>query len=172
MICRWHEREGERPVEREWAVEESIVIDAVPERVYGALADPRRMGEWSPEVFWVWLIGGRAEPGTRFVGFNHIGWRVWFTICRVSVATPDKEFAFRVSSFGIPVARWGYRIADAGEGGTRLTEYWEDLRRGRGAAIISILGRVFTGVSTVGRAEHNRTGMRATLNRIKAALET
>jgi hypothetical protein len=153
----------------ERTVEESIVIEAGPERVYGALADPRRMGEWSPELFRVWLRGDAAEPGTRFVGFNRIGWRVWFTNCRVSVATPGEEFAFNVSSFGIPAARWGYRIADAGEGGTRLTEYWEDLRQGRGGAFVAFLGRVFTGVSS--RAEHNRDGMRATLTRIKAALE-
>src|SRR4051794_29740539 len=74
----------------ERTVEESIVIEAGPERVYGALADPRRMGEWSPELFRVWLRGDPAEPGTRFVGFNRIGWRVWFTNCRVSVATPGE----------------------------------------------------------------------------------
>jgi Polyketide cyclase / dehydrase and lipid transport len=170
MISRTERNEA--PVERQWTIEESIVIDAGPERVYGALADPRRMGEWSPEVIGVWLMGGRAEPGARFVGFNRIGWRVWFTNCRVSVATPGEEFAFHVSSFGIPAARWGYRVAEAGEGATRLTEYWEDLRRGRGGAFLGLLGRVFTGVSTTGRAEHNRTGMRATLARIKTALES
>lgn len=158
-------------MERQVTVEESIVIDAAPERVYGALADPRRMGEWSPELFAVWLVGGRAEPGTRFVGFNRIGWRVWFTNCRVSVARPGEEFAFQVSSFGIAIARWGYRVAAAGEGGTRLTEYWQDLRRGTGGAFITLLGRVFTGVTATGRVEHNRAGMRATLARVKAALE-
>jgi uncharacterized protein YndB with AHSA1/START domain len=158
---------------RQWTVEESVVIDAEPERVYEAVADPRRMGEWSPEVSAVWVRGRRVVPGLTFVGFNRIGARVWFTNCRVTEAVPGRAFAFQVSSFGIPAAAWGYRVEKAGDGSTRLTEHWEDLRRdGRGAAFVSLLGRVFTGVPAAERAEVNRQGMRTTLARIKARLET
>ncbi|GAA0370335.1 SRPBCC family protein [Actinoallomurus spadix] len=157
---------------RQWTIEESVVIDAEPERVYAAVADPRRMGEWSPEVFAVRVRGRRVVPGLAFVGFNRVGARVWFTNCRVTEAVPGRAFAFRVTTFGIPVAVWGYRVEPAGDGSTRLTERWEDLRRaGRGAAFASLLGRVFTGVPADGRAEVNRQGMRTTLARIKAALE-
>ncbi|WP_344263580.1 SRPBCC family protein [Actinomadura napierensis] len=162
-------------MEREWVVEESVAIEAGTRAVYGAVADPRRMGEWSPEVFAAWVRGRAIRPGTRFVGFNRLGWRVWFTNCRVTVAVPGEAFAFRVSSFGVPVALWGYRIEDVGgEGGprTRLTEYWEDLRRDtRGAGFVSLLGKVFTGVPAEERARINRAGMRATLGRIKGGLE-
>lgn len=159
-------------MEREWVVEESVVVTAAPERVYEAVAQPRGMTDWSPELFAVWVRGGSVKQGTRFVGFNRLGWRVWFTNCRVSTAVPGEVFAFRVNSFGMPVALWGYRVEGIGEGSTRLTEYWEDLRRdNRGAKVVSVLGKVFTGVPAEKRATVNRAGMKATLGRIKAALE-
>jgi uncharacterized protein YndB with AHSA1/START domain len=159
-------------MEREWSAEESVMIGAPPEQVYEAVADPRRMAEWSPEVFAVWVRGRAVRPGLRFVGFNRIGPRVWFTTCRVTDAVAGRAFVFRVSSFGIPVAEWGYRVEETGDGASRLTEHWADLRRDHpGAGLVSFLGRLFTGVPAEGRAEANRRGMRATLDRIKAALE-
>jgi hypothetical protein len=54
-----------------------------------------------------------------------------------------------------------------------LTEYWQDLRRdARGTTFVSLLGRVFTGVPAADRAALNREGMRSTLARIKAVLES
>ncbi|MEU8804512.1 SRPBCC family protein [Spirillospora sp. NPDC048819] len=163
-------------MEREWVVEESVSVAATAETVYAAVADPRRMREWSPEVFAAWVRGRTVAPGTRFVGFNRIGPRVWFTTCQVTAAVPGEAFAFRVSSFGVPVALWGYRIEDIADDPSaprvRLTEYWEDLRRdGRGAAFVSLLGRLFTGVRADRRAGVNRDGMRATLDRIRTAVE-
>ncbi len=164
-------------MEREWVIEESVVVAAPAEDVYAAVADPRRMREWSPEVFATWVMGRKVGVGTRFVGFNRLGWRVWFTTCRVTSAVPGEAFAFRVFSFGIPVALWGYRVEavggdGAGEPRTRLTEYWEDQRRDhRGAGFVSLLGRLFTGVPADRRAAVNREGMRATLGRIRAVLE-
>ncbi|MGK5550003.1 SRPBCC family protein [Actinomadura kijaniata] len=158
-------------MEREWVVEESVVVGAEPAEVYAAVADLRRMPEWSPELFAVWVRGEVAE-GTRFVGFNRLGWRIWFTTCWVSAAVPGEVFAFRVASFGMPVALWGYRIEGIGGGRTRLTEYWEDLRRdSRSARPVSLMGRVFTGVPADRRAALNRRGMRATLERIRTAVE-
>ncbi|NDU75625.1 SRPBCC family protein [Actinomadura sp. DSM 109109] len=164
-------------MEREWVVEESVVVAAPARDVYAAVADPRRMGEWSPEVFATWVRGRAAVgPGTRFVGFNRIGPRVWFTTCQVTAAVPGEVFAFRVSSFGVPVALWGYRFEDVSQDPsaprTRLTEYWEDLRRDhRGAGFVSLLGKIFTGVPAEKRAEVNREGMRATLGRIRTGVE-
>ncbi|GAA2451915.1 hypothetical protein GCM10010191_82720 [Actinomadura vinacea] len=173
-------------MEREWVIEESLVVKAGPEAVYAAVADPHRMAGWSPELFAVWIRrrrhlpdsapGGAAGPGfgpeTVFTGFNRIGWRVWFTDARVTAAVPGENFAFRVSSFGVPTAVWGYRLEDIGDGSTRLTEYWHDLRRdGRGVRFVLLLARIFTGVPAERRAELNRRGMRATLERVKAAVE-
>lgn len=165
-------------MEREWVIEESVVVAADPSRVYDLVADVRRTGEWSPECFKVLArgrgaqSGGPVPEGTKFVGFNRIGPRVWFTNSVVTAAEPGRAFAFRVSSFGVPVALWGFRIDDVGDGGTRLTQYWHDQRRdSRGAAFISVLGRIFTGVAADDRAEQNRAGMRASLGRIKELLE-
>lgn len=168
----------ERGAEREWVAEESIVVSARAEQVYDLVSDLRRTGEWSPECFKVLVRGGRGvdagtvRPGTRFVGLNRAGARLWFTTGRVSAAERGGVFAFRVSSFGVPVALWGFRIEDIGPDGTRLTQYWEDLRRDvRGARVISVLGRLFTGVGAAERAAWNRAGMRASLARIKAIAE-
>ncbi|MCP2335360.1 SRPBCC family protein [Actinomadura rupiterrae] len=162
-------------MEREWTVEESVPVAASPDAVYAALSDPRRMREWSPELFAVWVRDrGETAEGTRFVGFNRLRWRIWFTNCEVTAAIPGRAFAFRVTSFGMPVALWGYRIEGIGEdaASTRLAEYWQDLRRdSRTARPVSLLGRVFTGVPAERRAELNRRGMRATLDRIRASLE-
>jgi hypothetical protein len=102
----------------------------------------------------------------RFVGWNRRGPFVWFTTCRVAVAKPGEEFAFDVTTFGLPVSRWGYRLESAA-GGTDVTEYWTD-RRGRGALV---LGRIFTGKVTHQRPEANRDNMRRTLDRLKRELE-
>jgi Polyketide cyclase / dehydrase and lipid transport len=158
---------------REWVAEESVVVAAPPDRVYETVSDLKRMGEWSPETFAVWTRDRPARLGTTFVGWNRIGWRLWFTNCRVTAAEPGRVFAFRVTSFRMPGSVWGYRFEDIGNGSTRLTEYWEDLRRdSRSAPVISALGRIFTGVKAGDRAGMNREGMRATLARIKAALES
>lgn len=148
-------------------VEERIVVRAEPARVYDAVAQVHRLARWSPECFAVWVYRRRDGRPDRFVGFNRRSGYVWFTTCRVVTAEPGRDFAFDVSTFGLPVARWGYRFTPA-DGGTEVTEYWTD-RRSRGAWR---LGRVFTGRGTRVRPEINRDGMRTTLERLKAELET
>ncbi|MBP0455563.1 MULTISPECIES: SRPBCC family protein [unclassified Kitasatospora] len=155
---------------REWSVEESVTVAAGPAAAYRAVSEVRRTGEWSPECRAVWARRGSLRAGERFVGFNRRGLFVWFTTCRVTVADPDREFAFRVDSFGIPIAEWGYRFAADGNGGTTVTEYWRDLRTGRSAPFAELLGKVFTGVSPERRPAANRAGMRATLDRLRNAL--
>jgi hypothetical protein len=72
-----------------------------------------------------------------------------------------------VTTFGMPVARWGYRFSPA-EGGTEVTEYRVD-KRSRGA---TVMGRICTGKSATMRPEVNRDGMRETLHRLKSELES
>ena len=108
----------------------------------------------------------RDGAPSRFVGFNRRGPWVWFTTCQVVTAQPGEEFAFDVTTFGMPVARWSYRLAAVPEG-TQVTESWRD-QRGRGA---HLLGRAFTGKVAKNRAQANRDGMRTTLARLKRELE-
>lgn len=160
-------------MERQWRVHESLEVSASPERVYREVADVRNLGRWSPECRRVAVLGRHRAPlpaGARFLGFNRKGRRVWFTECRVTVSDPGREFAFRVTTFGLPVALWGYRFAAEGEG-TRVTEYWHDLRTGRTARLAEWLGGVFTGTPAPDRHRANRAGMRTTLERLKASVE-
>jgi polyketide cyclase/dehydrase/lipid transport protein len=148
-------------------IEERIVVAAPLERAYAAVTDVRRMAKWSPECFGVWVTRRRDGQPTRFVGFNRRKGFVWFTTCKVLIADPDREFTFDVFTFGMPVARWGYRFTGVDGGATEITEYWVD-RRTRGSYA---MGRVFTGAGTKVRPEINRAGMRVTLERLKRELE-
>src|SRR5487761_453613 len=145
---------------------ESVTVGAAPEEVYQAVSDVRRMARWSPECFAALVWSRRGVP-PRFVGFNRRGPWLWFTTCRVVTAEPAREFAFDVTTFGMPVSRWSYQFAPA-PGGTQVTERWLD-QRARGA---HILGRVFTGKVANSRPEANRAGMRTTLERLKRELES
>jgi hypothetical protein len=147
-------------------VEERITVAAPPETIYNAVADVRRLATWSPECFAVWIWRRRDGRPANFVGWNRRGPFVWFTTCAVRVAEPGREFAFDVTTFGMPVSRWGYRFSAAGTG-TEVTEYWQD-RRGRRTMT---LGRIFTGRSATMRPQINRDGMRVTLERLKQELE-
>jgi hypothetical protein len=147
-------------------VAESVTIGAEPDRVYAAVADVTGMARCSPECFGAWVWARRDGAPARFVGFNRRGPFLWFTTCAVVTARPGEEFAFDVTTFGMPVSRWSYRLA-AADGGTQLTESWQD-RRTRGA---HILGRIFTGRVANDRPAANRDGMRQTLARLKRELE-
>ena len=147
-------------------VAERITVGVSPADAYQAVSDVRRMARWSPECFAVLVWSRKDGLPARFVGLNRRGPWVWFTTCHVVAARPGEEFAFDVTTFGMPVARWSYRMAAAG-GGTEVTESWWD-QRGRGA---HVLGRVFTGKVANNRAEANREGMRTTLARLKRELE-
>jgi len=147
-------------------VEERTTIAVPPAEVYAAVSDVRRMGKRAAECFATWVWSRRDGRPARFVGWNRRGGFVWFTTCRVVIADPGEEFAFDVTAFGQPVARWGYRLAAVPDG-TEVTEYWED-RRSRGAMV---LGRIFTGRVTKHRPEANRANMRTTLARLKRELE-
>ena len=142
------------------------MVAAPVARVYDAVAQVHKLARWSPECFAVWVWHRRGGVPSRFIGFNRRGPFVWFTTCRVVVAEPARQFAFDVTTFGMPVSRWGYRIT-ASSGGTEVTEYWLD-RRSRGAFV---LGRIFTGKVVYDRPAANREGMRTTLARLKRELE-
>jgi Polyketide cyclase / dehydrase and lipid transport len=146
-------------------VSERIVVRATPDAAYHAVADVRHMARLSPECFGVWVYRRRDGHPDRFVGFNRRKLYVWFTTCRVVTAEPGHEFVFDVTTFGQPVSRWGYRFAALG-GGTEVTEYWQDMR----SRSAYRLGRIFTGRVADARPEHNRAGMRTTLERLQADL--
>ena len=148
-------------------IADSITVAAPAADVYEAVSDPRRLARWSPECFATLVWSRRGGVPARFVGFNRRGPWIWFTTCRVVTAEPGREFAFDVTTFGMPVSRWSYQVA-AVNGGTEVTERWLD-QRGRGA---HVLGRMFTGKVANARPEANREGISTTLARLKRELES
>ncbi|GGY39558.1 SRPBCC family protein [Streptomyces omiyaensis] len=153
-------------MDRRWSLEESVVVDAPPAHVYALVSDLRNMGRWSPECRYVWVPRPPARPGTRFVGLNRRGPFAWPTLGRVTRAVPDREFVFDVGVLGLPIARWGYRFEPEGDG-TRLTEFWQDLRtEGLRARAAELLGTLFAGTDPARRVAVNSAGIRTTLLRI------
>jgi len=144
----------------------SIDIDAAPEQVYDLVADVTNMGRWSPETYRCQWLDGVTEPrsGARFKGWNRQ--RVgplplqWSTTCTVATADRGQKFAFDVRQSG---ARWTYRFEPQGDGATRVTETRED-------GVKPFVAKVFNAVAP-NRSERLRTGMRETLERVKAAAE-
>ncbi|MBV9662914.1 MAG: SRPBCC family protein [Actinobacteria bacterium] len=146
----------------------STHIDAPPDKVWDLLADPTRMGEWSPECKKVTWRGRVQTPavGARFTGHNRSGWRRWNTVGTVVTYRPGEEVAWDVTFAKLSIARWTYRIdADAHGAGCTVTESFLD-QRGR---LAKSLGRPARGVSDA--AAHNRVGMEQTLATIKSAAE-
>ncbi|MBV8986823.1 MAG: SRPBCC family protein [Acidimicrobiia bacterium] len=149
------------------AIEESIDIDAPPERLYDMVSDLSRMGEWSPENLGGKWLGGASGPaeGARFKARNRNGWRRWSTKVRIVTANPPKEVAWESSAFGLKVALWRYRFEPNGKGGTTVTESTEDQR----GAFMNTVAPIATGVKD--RPDANRHNMRATLEQLKKAAE-
>jgi uncharacterized protein YndB with AHSA1/START domain len=146
--------------------EHSVLIAAPPERVYELVSDPMRMAQWSPECVGCRWIGGAtsAVPGARFRGRSRNGWRRWTTTSTITDLAPGDRFAWEVTYFGQPVARWEYRIeAHADE--VRLVETVED-RRG---PLLRAVSPYITGSRD--RSTRNAATMATTLEAIKATAE-
>ncbi|HEX9682949.1 MAG TPA: SRPBCC family protein [Acidimicrobiales bacterium] len=145
----------------------SMDVVAPAERVWELVADVTRMGEWSPETTGCRWLGGAtdARPGNRFRGSNQRGARRWSTVATVAEAEPGRLFSFDVSSLGLAVARWTYRIEPVGDERCTVTEEWADHRN----RLVHVAGSLLTGVSD--RAEHNRASMESTLGRLKQVAE-
>ena len=146
--------------------ERSILIHARADAVYPLIADPIRMAQWSPEcVRCRWVGGaGRADIGARFRGASRNGWRRWTTTSTIADMRDGELFAWEVTYFGMPVARWEYRIEPHADG-VELVESVED-RRG---SLLRAVSPYITG--SPDRAKRNADTMESTLEAIKAAAE-
>lgn len=141
-------------------------MDAPVDRVWALVTDVTRIGEFSPETFEGEWIDGATGPavGARFRGHvkrNQKGPTYW-TQCNVTLCEPNRTFEFDVVTAGRVVNTWGYRLQPA-DGGVDVTEYFR-LADNIGTRIYwALLGRL--------RGKTNDTGMRTTLERIKAVAE-
>lgn len=146
-------------------LEQTVRIDASPERVFAMVSDLPRMPEWSPEctaVSWRGEATGPAQ-GARFVGSNRHRWKRWVSEGEVTGYDPGRYFAFAISFGPVPVALWEYRLEPGPDGDCVLTEQWTDRRPGPAR----ILGDRLIG----DRIELNQRGIATTLENLKRAAE-
>jgi uncharacterized protein YndB with AHSA1/START domain len=146
----------------------TVHIAAPPGLVWDLISDVTRIGDYSPETFGAeWLDGGdRPRAGARFRGHvRRNGWGpVYWTTCTVLTADPGREFAFAVGGPGGTTANtWRYRLEPVA-GGTDVTESFE--------LPSTLPNRLYWSVAGHARLRTNLTGMRATLERIKAVAES
>ena len=145
-------------------IEVSRIIAASPETLYDIVSDLPRMGELSPENTGGLWVNGATGPvvGAEFRGTNNNEKKHWATTAIVEEAERGKAFAFRVGVGPIKISRWSYRFEPV-DGGTKVTERWEDQRNW----LARKAGNLASGVSD--RATHNQAGMEATLANLARA---
>jgi uncharacterized protein YndB with AHSA1/START domain len=145
----------------------TVHMDAPPDRVWDLVSDVTRIGSYSPETFEAeWLDGATGpEVGARFRGHVKRNGKgpVYWTSCTVLASEPGQEFAFGVGARDKPLNTWRYRLEPAGDG-TDVTESFE-------LADTAAL-RLYWALLGWARGPTNRNGMRTTLERIKAEVET
>lgn len=148
----------------------SIAIDAPAEEVYALVSDVPGMSRWTVECDggrWLDAATG-ARVGARFRGHNRIGRRRWVTTGTVTAADPGRRFAFRVSSFGMPVADWAYDIAPTAAGCLVTESTWYRA----GPVLRYLLAPLATGVtSRTRRTTTNERNILRTLQNLKSTAE-
>jgi uncharacterized protein YndB with AHSA1/START domain len=147
--------------------EVSLHMDATPERVWSLVSDVTRIGEFSPETFEArWSRGSTGpEVGACFKGHvkrNGVGPTYW-SPCRVTACVPNEVFEFSVGNEDVTLNNWGYRLEPSGSG-TQVTEYFRIEPNLAMRAYWTVFGPL--------RARTNRKGMRTTLERMKAVVES
>jgi uncharacterized protein YndB with AHSA1/START domain len=147
--------------------EVSVHIEASPEQVWALVSDVTRIGEFSPETFEARWTRGATGPavGASFKGHvkrNGVGPTYW-SPCQVTACVTNEVFEFAVGTDAVTFNNWGYRLEPDGAG-TRVTEYFRIQP--------SLPMRLYWNVLGPLRGRTNERGMRTTLERMKAVLET
>jgi uncharacterized protein YndB with AHSA1/START domain len=154
------------PTQIEPSLEETVEVDATPERVWALVSDLRRMARWSPQVQRTFVRGdGTVRLGTRTVNVNRRGLLVWPTRAKVVRFDPHREIALRIKdNFTI----WSFTLEPTETGGTLITQ------RREAPQGISPISHRLTDAVLGGQQQFTaelRDGMRQTLTRIKADAE-
>lgn len=146
----------------------TVHMNATPEAVWDLVSDVTRIGELSPETFEArWTRGSTGpEVGAYFKGHvrrNGIG-PVYWTLCKVTECEPGRTFGFTVlAAEDRPVNSWRYEITPSGDG----VDVTESFRLPPHPAL-----KLYWALLGWARGRTNRSGMRKTLERVKAIVET
>ncbi|WP_026919118.1 SRPBCC family protein [Gordonia shandongensis] len=146
-------------------IEDSIEIDATPEKVWAIVSDLRRMGEWSPQCKKMIVFGGDVKLGTSTLNINRRGPLVWPTRSKVVSFEPDREIAFRIAENRTV---WSFRIEPTATG-VRLTES-RTAAGGATTKVSSTLVDKFMG-GEKNFEDELAVGIRETLGKIKQAAQ-
>ncbi len=147
-------------------LEQTVEIDAAPERVWALVTDVARMASWSPQVVRSFVRGRVVGPGTTFVNVNRRGPLFWPTRAKVVRFDPHRDFAFRIAENW---TIWSFALEPTSAGGTVLTQRRET-PRGISGLSVRLTNLVMGSEETF--SEELLVGMRQTLQRIKAEAET
>ena len=145
----------------------TVHIAAPPQPIWDLVSDVTKIGRYSPETFEAEWLDGATGPvvGARFRGHvkrNGKGPTYW-TKCTVLASEPGREFAFGVGPGDKPLSVWRYVLAPSGDG-TDVTESFTLTR--------TKLLRLYWSLFGWTRGKTNRDGMRTTLERVKAEVES
>ncbi|MGV9795701.1 SRPBCC family protein [Gordonia sp. NPDC003422] len=146
-------------------IEESVDIDATPEKVWAVISDLKRMGEWSPQCVKMIIRGGDVDLDTKTININRRGALVWPTTSKVVRFEPNKTIGWRVTENNTV---WSYSITPS-ENGVKLTERRE-APGGKTSKISFTLVERFMGGNDNFDVEL-KAGMAETLGKIKKAAE-
>jgi hypothetical protein len=146
----------------------TVHMAASADRVWDLVSDITRVGEFSPETFEAEWLGDASGPatGARFRGHVRRNGRgpVYWTACTVVACVPGREFGFAVAGpGGMTVNTWRYQL-EPGAGVTVVTESFE-------LADTPLL-RLYWMVAGFARGRTNLDGMRVTLEKVKAVIES
>lgn len=142
-------------------------ISAPASTVWAMVSDLTRMGEWSPENTGAKWIKGATGPvvGAKFQGSNETGGKKWKTVGRVTASDPGERFAFHIVVGPLAIADWTFSVTPT-DAGCTVRQTFVDRRN----KFAQFMGGAATGVKD--RNTHNRAGMEATLDALKAAAES
>jgi uncharacterized protein YndB with AHSA1/START domain len=155
----------EQKTDVEPLIEESIETTAPRVRVWSLVSDLSNMSRWSPQVVKTVVRGKPVQLGTRAVNINRDGAKVWPTRSKVVRFEPHREIAFRVKD---NMTIWSFTLEETPSGGTRIVQRRET-PDGTSAISDKLVDLVLGGQRDFQAAL--RSGMRQTLERIKAEAE-
>lgn len=145
----------------------TVHMSATPEAVWELVSDITNTGRFSPETFEAEWLDGATGPavGVKFRGHvrrNQKG-PVYWTVCRITDCEPGRVFGFDVlGPGGRKVNSWRYEFEPAGDG-VDVTESFRLVQHP--------LTKIYWAFAGWARNRTNVSGMRETLERIKAVAE-